>query len=375
MKILHIISGGDTGGAKTHVINLIKELQKTMAVDLVCFMDSSFTEEARNQKINLEVFKQKTRLDLSAVKKVIDKINREKYDILHCHGARANFISLLLKLKCKTPIVTTIHSDYKLDFQSHFLKNIVYTNVNAFSLKYIDYYIGVSESFRKMMIDRGFPKQRVYAVYNGVIRDNEVDFISRKDFFSKYKIASNGNEIFVGIMGRLHPVKGHGVFLKAAKRAYAENKKLRFLIAGDGEEEGKLVNLIDKLGLGDVTRLLGFIENPFDFFNAIDINTLTSFSESFPYVILEGALCKKPIISSNVGGIGDLVIDGVNGYVFEVDDSMTLSNRMLELAESEEKRRTMGENLYKMVIDRYTVKNMAEQHLKIYEDIIERSKG
>lgn len=372
MKILHIISGGDTGGAKTHVIGLLKELQKTISVDLVCFMESAFTKEAKNQNIHLDVFKQRTRLDLSAVKKVIDKIKSENYDVIHCHGARANFNALMIKAHCKNPIVTTIHSDYRLDFQGDLFKKLVYTSVNAVSLRFIDYYIGVSPSFQTMMVGRGFPENRVFSVYNGVA-DEDVACMSKEDFLKKHHIPYTGTEIFVGIMGRLHPVKGHGVFLEAAHRAYKEDHRLRFLIAGDGEEEEKIKDLIQKFNLSHVTHLTGFVSNPYDFFNAIDINTLTSYSESFPYVILEGALCKKATISSNVGGIGDLITDGLTGYIFSMDDSKTLSNKMVELALSKEKRSQLGEELYKKVRDRFSTANMAAQHIKIYEEIMKRN--
>ncbi len=374
MKILHVISGGDTGGAKTHVISLLKELQKNISVDLVCFMESDFTHEAKKQNINIEIFNQKTRLDLSAVNKAINKIEKENYDIIHCHGARANFISLMLKAKTKKPIVTTIHSDYKLDFKGDFFKNIVYTNVNAFSLKFIDYYIGVSKSFKLMMVERGFPEEKIYSVYNGIDIDEEIAFISKENFFKKHNIPLNEDEVYVGIMGRLHPVKGHQIFLQAAHRAYKKNKNLRFLIAGDGEEREKLEEQIKNLGMDKVVHLIGFVSKPYDFFNAVDINTLTSYSESFPYVILEGALLKKPTISSDVGGIKDMLINGKTGYVFDIADSKTLSEEILELANSKEKRIRIGEALYQMVRDNYSTKNMAEKHIEIYTDIIKRSK-
>lgn len=374
MKILHVISGGDTGGAKTHVISLLKELQKRISVDLVCFMESDFTEEAKRANINIQIFKQKTRLDFAAVKKVVLKIKQENYDIIHCHGARANFISLMLKARCRKPIVTTIHSDYKLDFQGDFFKNLVFTNINSFSLKFIDYYIGVSQSFKEMMVERGFPTERIYSVYNGIDFDKELQFISKEEFFRKHAIPLEKNIIYVGIMGRLHPVKGHEVFLTAAHEAHKKNKNLRFLIAGDGEEESKLREQIKALGMESIVHLTGFISNPFDFFNAVDINTLTSYSESFPYVILEGALLKKPTISSNVGGIKDMLINGKTGYVFDIADSGALGEKILELAGSEEKRVLMGNGLYEIVKEKYSTKNMAEEHMEIYKDIIKRSK-
>ncbi len=372
MKILHVISGGDTGGAKTHVINLLKELQKRIEVDLVCFMEGVFSKEARFNHISIEVIPQKNRLDLSAIKKLVKKINHEKYDIIHCHGARANFVSIPLKFFCQVPIVTTIHSDYRLDFQGDFFKNIIFTNTNAVALRFMDYYIGVSNNFKKMMIERGFPKNRVYAVYNGIAFDQEIHYIEKNDFYKKHRIPYTGKEIFVGIMGRLDPVKGHTIFLEAAARAYHQNHNLRFLIAGNGEEEKKLKDYAKKLEIADVTYFLGFIDHPYDFFNAVDINTLTSYSESFPYVILEGAMLKKPTISSKVGGIEDILFDGDTGYIFEKEDYDTLSKRILELAVEKEQRLKLGENLYSFVKNHFSTKHMADQHIHIYQEIIKK---
>ncbi|QEK11449.1 glycosyltransferase [Crassaminicella thermophila] len=374
MKVIHVISGGDIGGAKTHVISLLKELKNRIDVDLVCFMEATFSEEAKKNGINTEVIVQKGRWDIGAVKKLADKIKTKKYDIIHCHGARANFIAILLKLFCSVPTVTTIHSDYRLDFQGDIFKNIVFKNINAFSLRFIDYYIGVSNSFKDMMIERGFPKDKVYSVYNGISFDEKISCINKEEFYKKYGIPYEKDSIYVGIMGRLHPVKGHEVFLDGAALAYKKNKDLRFLIAGDGEEEERLKEYARKLNIDHVTHFLGFMKNPYDFFNAIDINTLTSYSESFPYVILEGAIMKKPIISSRVGGIEDMIFNGDTGYVFEKGDFKSLGDRILSLAQSKEMRFKIGNNLYNFVKENFSTKNMADQHIKIYEKIIQNKR-
>lgn len=370
MKILHVISGGDRGGAKTHVINLLKELKKNIEVDLVCFMEDVFSQEARKEKINIEVIPQKTRFDINAVKKLVEKINIGKYDVIHCHGARANFIGALIKPFCKTPIVTTIHSDYKLDFKDNFLKDIVFTNINSISLRAIDYYIGVSDSFKTMMVERNFPKEKVYTVYNGISFDDEIDYLERKAFLKSFEVDYSEEYIYVGIMGRLHPVKGHKVFLEGAKKAYDENKNLRFLIAGNGEEEENLKEYSKELGIEKVTYFLGFLNNPYDFFNAIDINTLTSYSESFPYVILEGAILKKPTISSDVGGIKDMIKDRVTGCIFAKGDSDFLSKKIIELANYDELRKELGLNLYNFIKSNYSTKHMAKMHMEVYSKII-----
>src|SRR5699024_5596397 len=143
MKVLHLISGGDTGGAKTHIINLLTELDKIMDVKIICFLKGDFFHDLKGKGINIEVFKQKKRYDMSIVSQLREEIEREDYDIIHCHGARANFIAMFLKTKVKGPFITTIHSDYKLDFKDNPYKNIVYTAINTISLKKFDYYIAI----------------------------------------------------------------------------------------------------------------------------------------------------------------------------------------------------------------------------------------
>src|SRR5690606_9702381 len=151
MKVLHLISGGDTGGAKTHVISLIKELNKLIDAKVICFIEDIFYYDALEAGIDIEVFKQKKRTDISVVKRLEEEIIRKDYDIIHCHGARANFIAMFLKNKIKKPMITTIHSDYKLDFKDNFYKRIVYTTLNSIALKKFDYYIAISDTFKDMM--------------------------------------------------------------------------------------------------------------------------------------------------------------------------------------------------------------------------------
>ena len=102
MKVLHLISGGDTGGAKTHIISLLKGLNKLIDANVICFLEDTFYEDAKAAGISIEVYKQKSRSDMSVVKRLTEEIENKNYDIIHCHGARANFIAMFLKKKVKT---------------------------------------------------------------------------------------------------------------------------------------------------------------------------------------------------------------------------------------------------------------------------------
>ena len=167
-KVLHLISGGDTGGAKTHIFTLMKGLSGKVETKIICFIKDTFYDEAKERGIDIEVYPQEKRSDLSVVSKLSDEINNGKYDLVHAHGARANFICMFLKKKIKVPMVTTIHSDYMLDFKDSFYKNLIYTTLNKMSLKKFDHYICVSDNFKKMLVDRGFDRDKIHVLYNGI---------------------------------------------------------------------------------------------------------------------------------------------------------------------------------------------------------------
>ena len=112
MKIIHLISGGDVGGAKTHVLSLLEGLGRTQTVRLVCFTAGAFADDAKAMGIDTLVLDGGVRSSIRALERMIQE---ERFDIVHCHGSRANMIGAILKRTINVPIVTTVHSDYRLD--------------------------------------------------------------------------------------------------------------------------------------------------------------------------------------------------------------------------------------------------------------------
>ena len=136
------------------------------------------------------------------------------------------------------------------------------------------------------------------------------------------------DKVIVGIIARIDLVKDHETFIKAAYKILQKRKDIIFLIAGTGNDERRIKSLVRDMGIEDYVYFLGFVNDQYSFFNAIDINVLTSISESFPYVILEGSKLKKMTISTNVGGINHLIKDGYNGWLIDVGDSEALANKL-----------------------------------------------
>lgn len=369
MKVLHLISGGDTGGAKTHIISLMKQLNRMIEAKVICFIKDTFYYDLLEEGINIEVFMQKSRMDMSITKRLMEEIEKEDYDIIHCHGARANFIAMFLRNKINKPMITTLHSDYRLDFKDNFYKKIIFTPLNALALRKFDYYIAISQEFKNMLIDRGFKEDRIFVVYNGIDLEDNLNYVSREEFLSRYNIDAK-DKIIAGIIARIDLVKDHETFIRGAKAVLEKRKDIIFLIAGTGKDELRIKSMVKDLKIDENVYFLGYVEEQYSFFNAIDINVLTSISESFPYAILEGARLKKPVISTNVGGIHNLIKSGENGYLIKVGDYEALADKLLYFMNNPQSLNIMGENLYKSVENRFSSKSMAQSHYNIYEKII-----
>lgn len=370
MKILHLIRGGDSGGAKTHLFTLLDELKKYAECEVVCLIPGVFYQEILEKDIKTTLFPQKNRFDLSVLKKIEKLIEDDGIDVLHVHGAMANFIAQFLKKRINIPIVTTMHSDYLLDFDT-FFKKIIFTNLNAWALKKIDYFIAVSDTFKDMLIERGFRPNAIYTVYNGMeFKNVPKEITPKEDFAKKYGIIQEEGVIYIGIAARFDTVKGVDIFLEGAAKLYRKNKNVRFLIAGDGDQRDQLKALAEDLGISSVTAFLGFVRDIYGFFNFIDINCLTSLCESFPYSMLEGAAMRKPMVASNVGGISSLVIDGETGYLFDAADTDGFAEKLQKLCENTEKIAEMGENIYLRATTLFSAQTFAKTHIGIYNKIL-----
>lgn len=374
MKVIHIISGGDSGGAKTHLIALAKELVKHIDMKIVCFIEGDFYITAKEMGLPVVLLKQEKRTDVFFSDKLSKFIEEEKPDIVHAHGARANFSVYINRKKIKCPVITTVHSDYKLDFKDNLYKYIVFTMLNKLSLGKFDYYIGVSPEFKKMLVSRGYKEDKIYSVYNGIDFDETINMISRDEFASKYKLDAYKEKKMIGNVSRLEVVKAVDVFIKAAKKVVDDGYDVHFLIAGDGTQRENLNALIDELDLNDNVTLLGFINDVPSMLNFIDINVISSHSESFTYSLLEGARQKKASIASRVGGLPELIKDGETGLLFDDNDIDKLSENIKKLIVDDELRNKYGEELYNYAKKNFSTVSMGKRHLDIYNEVVKRGR-
>lgn len=378
MKILHFISGGDSGGAKTHVLTLLSNLRKlNIDAQLLCIMEGIFTQEARELGIPVEVIPQTKRYDLSVLKQIVEYINQSGADLVHCHGARANYIYLMIKGRIKVPVITTLHSDYKLDFKDNWRKQMIYAPINSFALRRFKRVLTVTNAFKDMLIQRGFKAERLSVIYNGLDFNTILPCLPKEEFFNRLNIPYSPDKKYVGIAARLYAVKGVDVFLKAAKIIADKCDDIDFIVFGDGEMWDKCNDYVKENNLTDRVYMAGQITDPIimnSFYRAIDVNTLTSYSESFPYALLEGARMKKATVATAVGGIPEMIEDSKSGYLVTSGDANMLADRMKRLCDDMNLNINMGNAFYERAKELFSVEKMAQTHIEIYNNVIKEYK-
>ena len=109
------------------------------------------------------------------------------------------------------------------------------------------------------------------------------------------------------------------------------------------------------------------------FYKHIDVNTLSSYSESFPYALLEGARMKKATVATAVGGIPEMIESGKSGYLVPSGDYEAMADRFEELCNNDELRLKMGEAFYDRALNNFSVESMANTHINIYNKIIKET--
>ncbi|MCL2495792.1 MAG: polysaccharide pyruvyl transferase CsaB [Clostridiales bacterium] len=350
MRIMHFAGGGDIGGAKTHILSLVRELMAGNDMCLVSFRKGPFVEEARAMGIDvretddgLNVFR--------ALRMALKMVDKFKPDIIHCHGAKANMMGVLIKWRRHIPIVTTVHSDPKLDYLGSPIKQYTFGLINAIALRRVDYYMAVADRMQQNLIERGFDPQRIFTIYNGLD-------------FSKAKLTQSPHschgDIVVGIAARLTPIKDIPTLLRAFAIAHNKNPRLRLRIAGTGEDETSLREIARKLGIAPCVDFVGWVTDMRSFFAGVDINVLASLSETFPYSLLEGAYEHCAAVASRVGGIPDLIEHGRHGFLFEPGDAQALAEFIHRLSVNENLRCELAENLFNRAQEEFSLARMKE---------------
>ncbi|MHC1720685.1 MAG: glycosyltransferase family 4 protein [Clostridiaceae bacterium] len=360
MKVLHIISGNDDGGGCKHLINLCTNSKEFMECTIGCIGTGPLPEKARAKGVETVLFDIRSFFGQEA----LDYIAAKRFDIVNFHGAKAFLMRKLLGNRLHIPSVATVHSNYKQDFLNSKFKNIVYTPLSIMGLNSFDYFICVSCYIKKLMDVDGIEGRR-FVIPNGI--DLEGCIVEKDAESVRRELGINKDDFVYIMIARFHPVKNHATLIKAFAKLCDELKNVKLVLVGEGECRGKLQ---EEAGPGVI--FTGYQENVIDLINASDISVLTSFSEggALPLVILESAALKKTVVASSVSDM-PYSINGGNGFLTDPNSEEDIYLKLKEAYLHQDRLKTMGENLYNYVKEKYSMDKFCKNYFNAYKTIIE----
>lgn len=370
MNIMHLTSGGDVGGAKTQVLTMLQELSKNHKATLVCFVEGPFSQEARELGIRTIVFNNINPLHVQ--RELLKEVQEGGYDILHCHGSKANFFGMLMRKKLHIPVVSTVHSDPELDYMGRPLANATYGLANRVSLRYRDGWVAVSDSVKELLIGYGYDADRIHIIYNGIAFPENLSYLPRAEYLQGLGIDWDEDCVIYGIAARLSPVKDVPTLIRAFASAVKSCPNIRLLIAGDGEQCAELETMAKEMCPTDTVRFIGWQTDMNSFYHSVNVNMLSSISEAFPYAITEGARMCCATISTAVGGVPKVVEDEKTGFLVEPGDWEEMARRIVQLAQDQNLRSNLGRRICDKVRREFSAEVMAQKQVEFYAGVIHR---
>ena len=224
-------------------------------------------------------------------------------------------------------------------------------------------FVAVSEaSASRLSRSLWFPPKRIRVIPNGVpTREGRGEGI-------RLSLGVPSDERLIVAVGNLYPVKGHRVLVRALGQLHVSRPDLRWqaAIAGRGEEEIPLRRLVGELGLEELVHVLGFRDDVPDLLHASDVFVLPSHSEGLPLALLEAMLAGKPAVASRVGGVGEVLQDGVTGLMVPPGEPQALCAALERLLDDPGLQMKLGAQAREHALRRYTVDTMVDAYEKAY---------
>lgn len=320
----------------------------------------------------------------------IKKIIREyKPDIVHTHASKSGAIGRLAARACKVPLVVhTFHGHVFHSYFNKFLSSVV-VRMERYLAKKTDAIVAISESQKHELssVYKIAPAEKIHVIPLGFNLDKFSRDQDTKRIIFRNKYGFEAGDMLVGIIGRIVAIKNHDMFLEVAARVKAAcpERNIRFAVIGDGDMRPQVEKKAAALGLsysyfithpGEKTDVVVTSwETEIDQALAgLDIVLLTSNNEGTPVSLIEAQSAGKPVVSTDVGGVEDIVSHGSSGYITPVNDIECFSGHVVELIRNEGLRKSMGEAGHSNVIRKFSRQRLVRDMKQLYLGFLEKGK-
>lgn len=345
---------------------MLKALSRRSDVRLcsIVLNDLRLAHELRQSGIDVKVIPESKKAFPRIVVESAEYLRGRGVQVIHSHRYKENLLALMLALRYPVRLVRTQHGRPE---PGGLKQRFVYAIDRQTASLAADRVVSVSSDLTRYL-ESHVSGKKIAVVRNGIALDQVCSTLSQAE--AKQRLFIRPDSPVIGIATRLTAIKRLDIFLATAACLVRENPKVRFLIAGDGEEENRVRQLIHDAALEHEVLLLGHRHDVHDVMRAMDLLLLTSDHEGLPMVVLEAMALGIPVVSRKVGGIPEVIEDGVTGSLVDSDDPLRLAGACTSLLQGPERRKRIVEQARQTVEQEYCAERNAAEIVNIYQSIL-----
>lgn len=290
-------------------------------------------------------------------------VNNIRPDVIHVHAP--NFFSsniiTIAKLK-NIPIIATVH---RAEIDT--VGNIIHF-FRKHTLKQFNKIISVSDFTKSLALKAGVENNKISTIYNSC---DESLFSPKDKLLARKKCVLPLDKKIILFVGNLIKIKGVYTLIESCKILHKHNPNFLVILIGKGTERTKLESLVASYKLQNNVKFVEWKQQTTlsDYYNAADIFVLPSMTEGHSVALLEAMASGLPLIASNIGGNKESVVDGINGFLFEVNNAKILAEKLTTLLNDDKVQESMAKNSIDVYFKKFSMRAQMENHLKLYRTL------
>jgi L-malate glycosyltransferase len=365
--ICQVLHGLNVGGAEVLAAGLARELRDRYRFVFACLEElGTLGEELREEGFVVEVIGRRPGIDFHCMRRLAELWKRERVDLVHAHQYTPFFYALAARRGGRRPpVLFTEHGRWFPDRPR--LKRIIF---NRLLLRRGDRIVGVGEAVRHaLIVNEGISARRVEVVYNGVdaaaFEENGIDRAA-----IRREIGVGSDDFVIIQVARLDHLKDHATAIRTIGRIASVRPDARLVLVGEGPERPKIEAEIAQRRVEPQVRLLGLRHDIARLLAAADVFLLTSISEGIPVTLIEAMAARLPVVSSDVGGVSEVIEPGKTGLVTASGDDAALARAVLRMAEDPAMRHEMGQRGRRRAEDVFSRDRMHAAYRARYEEML-----
>ena len=308
------------------------------------------------------------------VRRFAQFLKKHEIDVVHTHDFYTNIFGMAGAALARVPVrIASRRESAVRPASQRFVERGAYRAAHAI--------VANCEEVRQQLIREGVPAQKVRTIYNGLdparVQPAQVE---RKEILAMLNLPEQAR--FVTIMANMrahvrHPepacLKDHPTFLRAAQRVHEKVPDAAFIIAGEGELKEATQELARTLGIAERTFFIGRCKDVGAVLSISDVCVLSSRSEGFSNAILEYMAAGRPVVSTDVGGAREAIVQGETGYLVPAGDYERMAGYIASLLLEPEKARSMGERGRQLVIEKFSSLKQLQNVESLYNELLKLS--